>query len=70
MAILQYLKPHQSSGWCFKPPAINPAPGLFAWKTTVTDYEGRIVYPLISFFGVHADVGSQLFMNILIPNEG
>jgi hypothetical protein len=41
-----------------KPPAKNPAPGLFAWKTTIEpgSTTGSIVVPSNSYYGVHLDV--------------
>lgn len=38
------------------PPAENPAPGLFAWKTECTSSPCTIQVPENNFYGVHSDV--------------
>ncbi len=39
-----------------KPPAVNPSPGLFAWKWTASGANATVVVPQNNYYGVHLDV--------------
>lgn len=42
------------------PPAVNPAPGLFAWKKVALTSPTTIKVPVNNFYGVHVDVERQI----------
>ena len=42
------------------PPAVNPAPGLFAWKKVALSSPTTIQVPVNNYYGVHVDVERQI----------